>query len=262
MHHRGGGESDGFLIQATILSTWNEAMPILTPLDLTQQANSDPKWLVYQKAVARLKESYGDCEVFHDHRIVGRRSGVERQVDIWFNATVGGQHSVTVAVECKCHETTPVSIKDVDAFYGFLDDVGANKGILISNTGFTDGASRRADGSTVELETLTLEEAEEFDWAEYLEVDECETPGYSCAGSIHWEFEDGKGSEAGYCGGCGSLHVKCGECGTVGAYDGDHFKCDGCDARWGLIEHKGEIIRFYHSNPGDEAEVVEEGDEG
>jgi hypothetical protein len=237
-------------------------MPILKPTDLSPEPLPEPKWLVYQKAVARLKESYGDCEVLHDHKIVGRHSRVERQVDIWLSTTVGGKHGVTVAVECKCHETTPIAIKDVDAFYGFLDDVGANKGVLISNTGFTDGARKRADGSTVELETLTFEEAEEFDWAEYLEVDGCHIPGYWCTGSVHWEFEDGKGSEAGYCGGCGSLHVKCGECGTVGAYDGDHFKCDGCDAKWGLIEHKGEIIRFYLIEPDDDDEIAEEAEEG
>jgi hypothetical protein len=234
-------------------------MPLITPFDLQPEAKPDPKWLVYQKAVAQMKESFGDCEVIHDHRVMGRRSGIERKVDIWLSVTVGGKHTITVAVECKCFEVAPVQIKDVDAFYGFLDDVGSNKGVMISNTGFTDGAKKRADGSTLELETLTLEEAEEFDWAEYL--DECETPGYGCTGSIHWEFEDGKGSEAGFCGGCGSLHVKCGECGTVGAYDGDHFKCDGCDARWGLVEHKGEIIRFSRSVPDDEDEVVEEGDE-
>src|ERR1700719_3842677 len=113
-------------------------MPIIKPTDLPLDFEPGPKFLVYEKAVARLKESFGDCEVNHDHKIVGRRSGVERQVDIWLSTTVGGKHGVNVVVECKCHETTPVAIKDVDAFYGFLDDVGANKGVLISNTGFTE----------------------------------------------------------------------------------------------------------------------------
>ena len=210
--------------------------------------SAEPKWLIYQKAVARLKNAYGDCEVIHDHKIVGRRSGIERQVDIHLSTKVGGKHGITVAVECRCYETKPVPIKDVDAFYGFLDDVGANKGVLISNTGFTEGAKKRADGSTVELEMLTFQEAEEFDWAEYLET-ECHSEDYACAGGVNWEFDDGKGSQAGYCRGCGSLHVNCGECGTVATYDYDQFKCDGCETRWGLIEHKGELVKFYRIEP-------------
>jgi hypothetical protein len=175
-------------------------VPLITPSinDFPEPPGEDPKWLIYQKAVARLKESFGDCEVEHDYKVLGRHSGIERQVDIWPSTKIGGKHAITVAVECKCHETAPVSIKDVDAFYGFLEDVGANKGVLVSNTGFTEGAKRRADGSNVELETLTLQEAEEFDWVEYLEADECRDWGHSCFGRIRWDFDDGEGSRGGY----------------------------------------------------------------
>jgi hypothetical protein len=228
------------------------------PNSTRETSESDPKWLIYQKAVAQLKASYGDCEVIHDHRIIGRRSGIERQVDIWLCASVAGEE-LTVAVECKCHEKTPVSIKDVDAFYGFLEDVGANKGVLISNTGFTERATRRADGANIAVKTLTLEEAEDFDWDEYLEGNECHTLGDCWTGRIHWEFEDGEGSEAGYCGNCGSFHVRCGECGCVGAYDWDTFKCDGCDAKWGLRnERKGETVGFYRIHPEPEDDMEEE----
>jgi restriction endonuclease len=218
-------------------------VPLLKPLfdAFPEPLGDEPKWLVYQKAVAQLKASYGDCEVVHDYKILGRPSGVERQVDIWFSTSIGGKHGVTVAVECKCHVTTPVSIKDVDAFYGFLDDVGANKGVLVSNTGFTEGAKRRADGCNLELETLTLEEAEDFEWAEYLS-DNCQVWGGEClAGQIRWELENSEGDRAGYCSECGSLHIKCAECGAVVAYDRDEINCDGCDVKWELERRKGEV---------------------
>jgi hypothetical protein len=228
-------------------------MPLITPFDLPPEAEPDPKWLVYQKAVAQLKESFGDCEVVHDHRVIGRKSGIERQVDIWLSATVGGKHTVTVAVECKCFEVTPVQIKDVDAFYGFLDDVGANKGVLISNTGFTDGAKKRADGSTLELETLTIEEAESFDWADLLDHG-CAGLD-NCWGRVRWEFDDGSGSRAGHCDYCSTFHIKCGDCGYVDSYQEDEIiQCNGCEARWRLDDEKGMTIGIERMDPASDEE--------
>ena len=215
-------------------------MPILplSPDDLPDSASTDPKWLIYQKAVARLKGSFGDCQVIHDHKVKGRRSGIERQVDIWLSTTVGGKHPLTVAVECKCHETTPVSIKDVDAFYGFLEDVGAHKGVLVSNTGFTQGAERRADGATLQLETLSMEEVEDFDWAEYLEEDTCRSWN-DCYGTVNWDYSDGHGSNGGHCVRCGTFHIKCRDCGTLGFYEEDTIvNCEGCENRWQLISEE------------------------
>lgn len=211
-------------------------------------ANQEPKWRIYEKVVARLKESFGDCEVRLDHTVTGRRSGIGRQVDIWLSATLGG-HTVTVAVECRCYDAKPVGIKDVDAFYGFLDDVGANKGVLISNSGFTNGAEKRADGSTVELQTLTLEEAETFDWANYV-ADRCQNPA-GCWGFIEWNealCQEGGGQfpppyEAGFCDSCGLLHIRCGECGELSFYLEDPMvQCDACETRWELEFEKGVLV--------------------
>jgi predicted helicase len=93
---------------------------------------------------------------------VGCRSGIERQVDVWVTGLVG-PHEINIAVECRCYQGR-VGIKDVEAFYSFLDDVGANKGVIISDSGFTAGARSRTRGSDVELKTLTLRKAEDFDW--------------------------------------------------------------------------------------------------
>lgn len=208
----------------------------------------EPKWRIYEKAVASLKEAFGDCDVSHDRLVTGRRSGVKRQVDIWLSVTVGGRHELTVAVECRCYEK-PLGIKDVDAFYGFLDDVGANKGVLVSSSGFTDGAKKRADNSTIELQVLTLEEAEAFDWADYL-AEGCQSLG-GCWGSIRWDESlcyEGGGQfpppyEAGFCEICLSFHVRCGNCGYMDLYEPEtEIPCHGCEVRWKLEFEKGEVI--------------------
>ena len=239
-------------------------MPLLTPspFSFPEPPESDPKWIIYERAVARLKESYGDCEVIHDFKVVGRRSGIERQVDIWLSTKVGGKHGVTVAVECKCRETEPVSIKDVDAFYGFIDDVGANKGVLVSNSGFTDGAKKRADGCEIELEALTLEEAQDFEWADLLS-DSCNSP-FDCWGTVSWEFDDGEGSRAGYCDTCSTFHMVCGECGHKDSYQEDEIiKCAGCNRRWRLEDEKGMTVGIerIEDDEDDENDEEDEGDE-
>ncbi len=213
----------------------------------------EPKWRIYEKAVASLKEAYRDCDVTHDKRVIGRRSEVERQVDIWLSGMFGG-HELTVAVECRNH-AKPLGIKDVEAFYGFLDDVGANKGVLISSSDFTNGAKKRADGSNVNLQVLTLEEAEDFDWAAYI-APSCQALG--CWGYVSWNemicHEGGDPTpppyQAGFCDYCLSFHIECGNCGYMYSYEEDsEIQCHGCEARWELDLEKGNVIGIRQVNP-------------
>jgi hypothetical protein len=86
----------------------------LSVQDPEARAN-EPKWRIWERAAAELEASYPDCHVILDHKAVGRRSGIERQIDVWVTGTVG-PHQVNIAVECKCLRQR-VSIKDIEAFY-------------------------------------------------------------------------------------------------------------------------------------------------
>ena len=211
----------------------------------------EPKWKKYEKVIAAIEKSYSDCTITHDRKIIGRRSQVERQVDVWLEAKVGHDHTVTVAVECRCYEDTPVAIKDIDAFYGFLDDTGANKGVIISNSGFTEGAKARADQGDIELKTLTFEEAEEFAWGDYL-TDSCDA--YGCwGGTIGWRGFGEECSEWGYCNNCGSFHIRCRNCGTLGSYnESNYVQCSGCPMTFHLIKEKGDTYRIVEIPPDDD----------
>src|SRR5580700_3281819 len=184
----------------------SSGLPIEPDEELPPEPLSESDWKMYEHLIAEIEESQKNCTVTRNYKIAGKRSGVERQVDVWLSAKMGKEHLVTVAIECRRYGARPVSIKDIDAFCGFLDDVGANKGVMISHSGFTDGANRRAVGAGIELRTLTLEEAEDFDWEEFTQ-DSCQTFG-GCYGTIGWVYTDG-GSELGYCGYCGTLHIRC-----------------------------------------------------
>src|SRR5260221_3151598 len=207
----------------------------LEPEPLPEPVEPEPDWRLYEKAVARIEESYDNCKVKRNHKIKGRRSDTERQIDVWLEAEIGDKHPITVAIECRRYDR-PVSIKDMDAFVGFLEDVGANKGVMISHSGYTEGASKRADGAGIELKTLTLAEAEDFDWEEFVQ-DSCQIP--ECFGTISWHFSD-HDSEAGHRDHCGSFHIRCGNCGWVSWYDERDFEhCSGCDMSWRVEKEKG-----------------------
>src|SRR5437773_7345771 len=84
----------------------------------------EPDWKIDEGAIARIEESHKNCKVTRNNKVKGRRSGVERQVDVWLEAEIGDNHVVTVAIECRRYSDRPVSIKDIDAFVGFLEGVG------------------------------------------------------------------------------------------------------------------------------------------
>jgi hypothetical protein len=160
------------------------------------------------------------CSVILNHKVLGRRSGIERQVDVWLVGRVGG-HESCVAVEC-CLYSRKVGIKDVEAFHGFIDDVAADRGVIISQNGFTEGAKKRAE--RIELTALTFEEAEDFDWSAYWEQEwndehqrfyTCKTGG--CRGSISYGYDDGV--KTGDCQSCGQFHIWCNRCNSVMPYD-------------------------------------------
>jgi hypothetical protein len=219
--------------------------------------NQSPTGRFYENSIAHIEESYENCTVRRNHKLEGRRSGVQRQVDVWLEAEVGDNHIVTVAIECRRYADRPVSIKDIDAFCGFLDDVGANKGVMISHSGYTDGAEKRAESAGIELRMLTVEEAEQFDWDEFVQ-DSCQVA--DCFGTIHWHFSDGD-SEAGPCGNCGTFHIRCGNCGELDWYnENDIETCVSCGMKWRLLKEKNEVCEIEEIPPEKEVESEEESD--
>jgi hypothetical protein len=227
----------------------------LEPQPVPEPVEPEPDWKVFEKAVAHIEESYDNCKVTRNHKLKGRRSDTERQIDVWLEAEIGDRHVVTVAIECRRYTDRPVSIKDIDAFVGFLEDVGADKGVMISHSGYTDGARKRAAGANIELRMLTIEEAEEFDWEDFLR-DSCRVP--ECFGTIRWHFSD-HNSEAGRCSSCGSFHIRCGNCGSVDWYEESGMPNCWCgDMKWRLHKEKGEICAIEEISPKEESQDNED----
>lgn len=90
------------------------------------------------------------------HRIVGRYSGVARQLDV---AIYQADASCPFFVaDAKFHEDS-LDVGNVDAFVGLMDDVGAITGLLATPKGPSPGAIQRAAAAKVTVWVMSLDEA-------------------------------------------------------------------------------------------------------
>lgn len=89
------------------------------------------------------------AEVLHDVKMPGRHTGSNRQIDVLVREKIG-QYDINIIIDCKDYKH-PVDVKGVEEFAGLLDDVGAQKGVLVCPTGFTANAKKRAEGLQIDL---------------------------------------------------------------------------------------------------------------
>ena len=89
------------------------------------------------------------AEVLHNVRLDGRLSETKRQIDVLVKENIG-QYEIKIVIECKDHKV-PIDVKGVEEFDGLLRDVGAQKGVLVCPTGFTNAGKKRAEGLQIDL---------------------------------------------------------------------------------------------------------------
>jgi phosphoribosylglycinamide formyltransferase-1 len=131
--------------------------------DLTRQK----KWQRFEDLVAQIQRTLTpQSKVTENDRIRGRRTKGLRQIDISIRHKVG-QYEILIVMDCKDYKR-PVDVKHVEEFMGLVDDVGANKGAIVSASGFTKTAKERAKDAGVDLYRLV--DAEKHEWRTYVSV--------------------------------------------------------------------------------------------
>lgn len=123
-------------------------------------------WKDYEEAVYEECERvyhFSNVEIIKDIHIIGKYSGVKRQIDVLIKLLENGKVKSTILVECK-HYVTKINVKIVDSFIGCLEDVCADKGIIVSEKGFTKAAINRAHKGKddIEVDVLSLGELQRF----------------------------------------------------------------------------------------------------
>ena len=89
------------------------------------------------------------AKVSHNAKIMGRHTEVMRQIDVLVEQNVG-QYTMSVVIDSKDHKV-PVDVKGVEEFHGLVDDVRAQKGVMVCPAGFTPAAKNRALGLQIDL---------------------------------------------------------------------------------------------------------------
>lgn len=120
-------------------------------------------WKLYEhKVLERLRELYPNSEVEYNTSIRGIKSGRSRQIDTLITQKIGTTEIKTV-VDSKCFGKK-INIKTVESFIGFLSDVGADRGIIATQIGYSKSAKTRAENeeSEIELRILSMDELPDF----------------------------------------------------------------------------------------------------
>ena len=126
--------------------------------------NAVPEWKRLELLVTDIQRRLQpEARVRHNHRIKGK-SGRWRKVDITVTQTVSGV-PILVAFDCKRH-TRPVGIREVEAFSGQARDVRANLGIMVSDSGYDDGATASAKELGISLQEFASPTS--IDWKELI----------------------------------------------------------------------------------------------
>ncbi|GIU52514.1 hypothetical protein TUM4438_45440 [Shewanella sairae] len=120
-------------------------------------------WKQYETEIfEHFQQQYPDAEITLDAKKTGIYSKVSRQIDILIEQYVAGNR-FTLVIDGKFFNKK-VDVKAVESFIGMLEDIGAHKGLLISNQGFSEAAYNRAHfgPSEVELDILNFKDLHLF----------------------------------------------------------------------------------------------------
>lgn len=118
-------------------------------------------WKDYEKLAAAIQQSLTpNSRVKWNDRVYGHISKKNRQVDVTVHIDLP-PYRLLIAIDCKAYRNR-VDVKDVEQSIGLFRDIQANKGVIVSNSGFTDGAQRVAVEAGIEL--LSVIDAERRDW--------------------------------------------------------------------------------------------------
>ncbi|MBX5017525.1 MULTISPECIES: restriction endonuclease [Rhizobium] len=103
-----------------------------------------------EELVAKIQKTLApQAEVLHNVKLDGHSSKRKRQIDVLVRDRIG-QYEILIVIECKDYKS-PVDVKGVEEFSGLVQDVRAQKGVLVCPRGFTKAAKQRAQSLQMDL---------------------------------------------------------------------------------------------------------------
>ncbi len=118
-------------------------------------------WLNFEKIIERIYESIApNAIVKHNDSVKGRDSGIYRQIDVSIRFKEVGSDFLVI-VQARDYKK-PADVNVIGEFASVVKDVGASKGVLICNAGFTSTAKTMAKNLGIDL--CSAHDAEIKNW--------------------------------------------------------------------------------------------------
>ncbi len=120
-------------------------------------------WKDYEKEIySHFRAQFPNAEISHNVKVKGRYSKVDRQIDILIEDYIAGNR-IRIVIDGK-YFSKKIDVKDVEMFIGMLNDCEANKGLLITQKGYSEAAIYRAyhDPIDIELDIYNFKSLSEF----------------------------------------------------------------------------------------------------
>lgn len=131
------------------------------------QDTQDENWQEFENLATKIQQELAPAaRVEKNVKLLGKRSGVERQIDILIEEVIG-QYRVLIVIDCKDYKK-PIDVKGVEEFMGLVEDVGANKGAMIAANGFTETAKKRAKDAGIDVYRLV--DTTSTKWSAYVSL--------------------------------------------------------------------------------------------
>lgn len=120
-------------------------------------------WKEYEKEISNyFKKQYPECTITYNTTLVGRYSKVDRQIDVLVEHTIA-DNDFRIFIDAK-YFNSRIDVKQVETILGMMDDIGVDKGLIITQEGYTPAALNRAyyDPQRLELDILNFKDLLEF----------------------------------------------------------------------------------------------------
>jgi len=127
---------------------------------------SKPKWKKFEELVTEAQRKLSPkSQVKHNDKIRGK-TGALRQIDVSIRDSIG-QFQILVVIDCK-DQKDPVDLPDVEKWIGLVRDIGANKGAIVSSSGFTSPAIKKGENTGLNLYKLI--DVGEHEWQAFVSI--------------------------------------------------------------------------------------------
>ncbi len=116
-------------------------------------------WKDYEKKVhAYYSQMYPNAHITHNAKIAGRYSGINRQIDILIEDDVA-DYPIKIVIDTKYY-SRKIDVGCVESFISMMEDVEANRGVMIASKGYSEAAIQRVYKSSrsIELDILNFDE--------------------------------------------------------------------------------------------------------